>query len=129
MPTKTPSISADDVIAKAEQVRRRAQEIAEHYPQYSDLIGQPSGWCVVTDFCFWSLAFHNKVEEDLLRKRINRGRRVILTLGVVAKPGSKLTDTDHVAVVSRTNLEKPSGKSLELMVARAKRCAVSAMYL
>jgi hypothetical protein len=128
MPTKTPSISADDVIAKAERVRRRAQEIAEHYPQYSDLIGQPSGWCVVTEFGFWSLAFHSMLDEDVLRERINRGRKVILTLGLVAALGSKLTATDHVAVVSQSNPEKPSRKRLEVMVARAKRCAVSALF-
>jgi hypothetical protein len=87
----------------------------------------PTGWCVVTEIGFWSSAFHSIVDSDLLRERINRGRRVILTVGMVAMPGSNHTGTDHVAVVSREKLETPSGKKLERIVARAKRRAASAL--
>ena len=121
-------VTADDVIANAERVRRRAREIAERYPQYAELVGLPSGWCVVTENGWWPYAFHNMVDEDLLRERINRGRKVIVTVGLVAVPGTALSGTDHVAVVSRTEPEWLSPKRLEWVVGRAKRCATSAMY-
>ena len=44
-------ITADMVIENAERIRRRARELTERYPQYSDLVG-PTGWCVVTEIGF-----------------------------------------------------------------------------
>jgi len=127
MAVAAPVISAEEVVVNAERIRRRAQEIAEQYPQCTELAGQPSGWCVVSQKGWWPYAFHNMVDEDILRERINDGHRVIITVGLVAKPGCKFSPTDHVAVVAGANSEPPLDRKLTRLIRRAKHRAASAL--
>src|SRR5579863_4054436 len=77
---------ADDVIAEAERCRCEAVSLVKNDARYSELIGQPSAWCVVTEKGIWSRTFHTALEKDHLIECLEKGHRVILTVGLVSRP-------------------------------------------
>ena len=82
---------ANATVAKAERCRREAQATIEKEPdRYAELSGQPSGWCVVTQSGFWSRKYHDRFEESRLRECIERGEKVFLAVGIVAKRDAPL---------------------------------------
>ena len=122
-------LTGNDVIADAERLRRRAKSIVQEHPgRYANVVGEPSGWSVVTKRGWWACDFHNMLDEDRLCEMIERGHKVILIVGMVAARGTALTATNHVAVVSKILQGEISGEKLARMVFRAKRCAASALY-
>ena len=84
-PTLEISVS-DTVIAEAELCRRQAASMASNDPRFSGLVGQPSAWCVVTQKGFWSREFHTPREKDRLHECLEKGHRVVLTVGLVSRP-------------------------------------------
>jgi hypothetical protein len=126
--TQTPT--ANDVIADAERCRREAKAMVEKHPErYGELIGQPSGWCVVTEKRPWSRTFHSMLNEDSLRERIERGHKVALTVGLVAAPGAgALTSTNHTAVVLIAEPRKHSADKLAMIATRAKVYCAASLY-
>ena len=92
---------ANAAVEEAERRRLEARETITKDPdRYAELSGQPSGWCVVTQKGFWSRKYHDRFEESRLRDCIERGHKVVLTVGLVAKPESLLNVNNHVACVS-----------------------------
>ena len=89
-------------VHEAERCRREACAKIKNDPQrYAGLVGQPSGWCVVTEKGFWKRSFHGPHEQHLLRDRIESGHKVVLTVGIVANPRLPMTADNHVAEVER----------------------------
>jgi hypothetical protein len=68
-------------LAEAERCSREAKSLVKDEGRYSGLIGKPSAWCVVTEKGLWSRAFHTELEKDRLTECIEKGHRVILTVG------------------------------------------------
>ena len=123
---KSPTFFA--VLTEAERLRRQAEEIPQLFlSRHGDLIGQPSAWCVVTERGWWARTYNSLADKDQLRKEIERGSKVILTIAIVAAPGSSLTATDHAAVFSVIGSPGRSPQSLTRIILRAKRYAVSAL--
>src|SRR3954452_21109348 len=90
----------DAAVAEAERCRVEAQSAIEKNPdKFRELKQQPSGWCVVTQKGFWSRVYHNGYGTDRLKKYIDRGHKVLLTVGIVAKPDEPLKPHTHVAAV------------------------------
>ena len=102
--------------------------IKQEPERYAALAGQPSGWCVVTEKGFWKRAFHAHNEESLLRERLEKGHKVILTLGIVADPRVSVTPQNHVATVRVNESCKLSREKLAVITAHAKIHAATAMY-
>jgi hypothetical protein len=103
--------------------------VQQHPESYDELIDQPSGWCVVTEKHPWSRAFHSMLNEDSLRERIERGHKVILTVGLVANPGTgALTPQNHTAVVSIAEPRKYSAEKLAMLTTRAKVYCAASLY-
>ncbi len=118
----------DVAVAEAERCRMDAKSAIEQNPEkYCGLINQPSGWCVVTQKGFWSRAYHNGYGETQLREVLNRGHRVLLTVGIVAKPDGPLEPDTHVASVKIATPAKLSDDKLHLISARAKLHARQAL--
>jgi len=116
-------------VKEAERCRREASEMITKDPsRYASLVGQPSGWCVVTEKGFWKRSFHGHNEESLLRDRIQHGHKVILTVGIVADPRVSVTAQNHVATVSVSDECKLPGEKLAVITAQAKLHAASAMF-
>lgn len=119
----------DQVLAQAERCRREARAKVENYPTlYSDLISQPSGWCVVTEKHPWSRQFHTMVDEDHLRERIERGHRVVLIVGLVANPNIPLCPSNHVAITTIGEPRTHNSETLADIGVRAKVCAATALF-
>jgi hypothetical protein len=117
------------VINEAERCSREARAIIARDPKrYAALVGQPSGWCVVTEKGFWRRSFHAQQEESLLRERLAKGHRVILTIGIIADPRVPVTPENHVAMVSVNEECKLPWHKLALVTANAKLHAASAMF-
>ena len=115
-------------VAEAERCRREAREtIAKDSSRYGELSGQPSGWCVVTQGGLWSRKFHDRLEESRLRDCIQRGHKVVLTVGLVAKPDSPLSAGNHLAVVAISERARLSGDKLSMITVRAKMHAACAL--
>ena len=68
------------------------------------------------------------IDEDRLRERIERGHRVVLTVGLVANPDIPLTASNHVATISLAEPRKHNPETLAIIGVRAKQCAASALY-
>jgi hypothetical protein len=118
-----------EAVKEAERCRREASEMITKNPdQYASLVGQPSGWCVVTEKGFWKRSFHGHHEESLLRERIQHGHKVILTVGIVADPRVSVTSQNHVATVHVSDECKLPGEKLAVLTAHAKLHAASAMF-
>ena len=124
----TLQISAtDDIIANAERCRREAVSLVGNDSQYSELIGQPSAWCVVTEKGLLSRAFHTVLEKDRLHECIDKGHRVILTVGLVIQPGIPLHATKYASVVAIAEPRKHSEDKLADIAVRAKLRAASSL--
>lgn len=116
------------VVTEAERCRLEARALIKENPNsYSELAGQPSGWCVVTKKGMWGKSFHVHREESLLREAIQKGCEVLLTVGIVADPSKSLSAQNHVAVVKVSDRCKLSGIKLNLLTSAAKIRAVSAL--
>ena len=123
------TLNANRLLAEAERCRKEARAKVEgNSILYSELLSQPSGWCVVTEKHTWSRRFHTMVDEDRLRERVERGHRIVLTLGLVANPNIPLTPCNHVAIVSVAELPTHNPDTLANIGVRAKRYAAKALY-
>jgi hypothetical protein len=121
--------TATDVLQEAERCRSEACAKIKSDPQrYAGLVGQPSGWCVVTEKGFWKRSFHGPHEQSLLRDRIESGHKVILTVGVVADPRVSMTADNHVAEVSVGDACKLPFDKIAILTAQAKMHATSALF-
>jgi hypothetical protein len=119
---------ANATVEKAERCRREAQATIEKEPdRYAELSGQPSGWCVVTQSGFWSRKYHDRFEESRLRECIERGDKVVLAVGIVAKRDPFLNAGNHVASVTVSEPCKLSEDKLALITTRAKIHATFAL--
>ena len=118
----------DAAVAEAERCRTDAKAKIEKKPdKYEHLKHQPSGWCVVTQKGFWSRAYHNSVGDAQLMEALDRGHRVLLTVGIVAEPDAPISPNTHVASVRISEPGKLSDYKLQLISARAKLHAVRAL--
>lgn len=114
---------------EAERCRRDACARIKQDPQrYAGLVGQPSGWCVVTEKGFWKRSFHGLHEKELLRDRIESGHKVVLTVGVVADPRVSMTADNHVAEVKVEESCKLPFDKLAVLTAQAKIHATSSFF-
>ena len=121
--------TATDVLQEAERCRREACDKIKKDPQkYAGLVGQPSGWCVVTEKGFWKRSFHGPQEQNLLRDRIESGHKVVLTVGIVANPRESMTPDNHVAEVSVGDACKLPFDKVAVLTAQAKMHATSALF-
>jgi hypothetical protein len=119
---------ANTTVAKAEECRLEAQATIEKEPdRYAELSGQPSGWCVVTQSGFWSRKYHDRFEESRLRECIERGDKVVLSVGIVAKRDTPLNSSNHVATVTVSEPCKLSEDKLASITTRAKIHATFAL--
>ena len=98
----------DNVIAEAERCRREAISVVGNDARYSELIGQPSSWCIVTEKGLWSRTFHTVLEKDRLEDCLAKGHRVVLTVGLVGHPNIPLHASKYVSV-RRTHAESSAG--------------------
>jgi hypothetical protein len=122
-------LTATDVLQEAERCRREACAKIKNDPQkYAGLVGQPSGWCVVTEKGFWKRSFHGPHEQNLLRDRIESGHKVVLTVGIVADPRQSMTPDNHVAEVSVGDACKLPFDKVAVLTAQAKMHATSALF-
>jgi hypothetical protein len=118
-----------EAVREAERCRREAHEMITKNPdRYASLVGQPSGWCVVTEKGFWKRSFHGHHEASLLRDRIQSGHKVILTVGIVADPRVSVTAQNHVAAIRVSEGCKLPEEKLAVITAHAKLHAASAMF-
>jgi hypothetical protein len=125
----TAILDANQVLAEAERCRREARtKVESNSLVYSELLCQPSGWCVVTERYTWSRRFHTMIDEDQLRERIERGHKVVLTVGLVANPNIPLTPSNHIAVISLAEPRTHKPETLSSIGVRAKRYAATALY-
>jgi hypothetical protein len=121
-------VLANSAVEEAERCRLEALEtIAKDPKRYADLSGEPSGWCVVTQKGFWSRKYHDRFEEPRLRDCIEGGHKVILTVGLVAKPGSSLSVNNYVASVAVREPRKISADKMAGIILRAKIHATHAL--
>lgn len=115
-------------LQEAERCRREACDKIKSDPQrYAGLVGQPSGWCVVTEG-FWKRAFHGPQEQSQLRERLEKGHKVVLTVGLVANPRVSMTADNHVAEVSVGDSCKLPFDKLAVLTAQAKLHATTALF-
>ena len=125
----TAKLDANQVLAEAERCRCEARaKVEKNSVLYSELISLPSGWYVVTERYTWSRRFHTILDEDLLRERIERGHRVVLTVGLVADPNVPLTPSNHVAVISIAEQRAHNSEALAIIGVRAKQYAATALH-
>jgi hypothetical protein len=69
------------------------------------------------------------LDEDRLRERIEHGHKVVLTVGLVANPGTGvLTPKNHTAVVSIAEPRRYSEDKLAILTTRAKVHAAASLY-
>ncbi len=121
--------NASQVVAEAERCRCEARaKVESNSLLYSELLSQPSGWCVVTEAYTWLRQYHTMIDEDQLCERIRRGHKVVLTVGLVANPNVPLTSSNHIAVISLAEPRKHNLEALANIGVRAKRHAATALY-
>src|SRR5215468_8812247 len=114
-----------DVFDVAERCRREAASLVEKDTRYSELNGEPSAWCVVTEKGMWSRAFHTALEKERLSDCIEKGHRVILTVGLVSRPGVPLHTSRYASVVAVAEPRTHSEVKLADIAVRAKLRAAS----
>jgi hypothetical protein len=118
----------DAAVAEAESCRVEAKATAEkNREKYADLSKEPSGWCVVTQKGPWSRVYHNAYGEAKLREYLDRGHKVLMTVGLVAKPDSPLNANTHVASIRVADPGRLSDDKLQLVSVRAKLHAARAL--
>ena len=116
-------------LQEAERCRLEACAKIKSDPQrYAGLVGQPSGWCVVTEKGFWKRSFHGVSEQNLLRDRLEHGHKVILTVGIVADPRVSITAENHVAEIKVEDSCKMPFDKLAVLTAQAKIHATSKIF-
>ena len=120
--------TASDVIGEAERCRREAIEMVRKDPKWSELLNQPSSWCVVVEKGLRPRAFHTMLQQDQLLEKIERGYKVVLTVGLVGAPGTTLANANHVAVISVAEPRKHNSEKLSEISIRAKVSAASALH-
>jgi hypothetical protein len=122
-------LTAVDVIAESERLRREAVEtVRNNRERYKALLGQPSGWCVAVEKGWRPRCFHTALDQERLGDKIERGYRVILTVGLVAAPGTSLLRDNHVAIVSFAEPRRHSTEKLSEIAVRAKVCAAGSLH-
>ena len=127
--TSTLEISAkNDVIDEAERCRREALSLVGKDPSYSELSGQPGGWCVVTEKGLWSRTFHTALEKEQLQACLDKGHRVIMAVGLVAQPGVPLHSSKYASVVAVADPCRYSEDKLGDIAVRAKLRAASSLH-
>ena|SRR5579863_1571318 len=119
--------STNDVIGEAERCRREVLSLVGNDPRYSELTGQPAGWCVVTEKGLFSRSFHTVHEKDRLQECIDNGHRVVLMVGLVSPPGVPLHATKYASVVAIPDRQKYSEDKLNDIAIRAKIRAASTL--
>ena len=120
---------SDAALDEAERCRLEARTAVEqNLERHPALKGQPSGWCVVTQKGFWSRVYHNGYGKTRLRECLDRGHKVLLTVGLVAKPDSPLKPDTHLALVRIADRARLSDFKLELISVRAKLHASQALF-
>jgi hypothetical protein len=117
----------DTALEEAERCRQDARAAVEHSPDHVGLKNKPSGWCVVTQNGFWSRTYHNIYGEVRLRDLLDRGHKVLLTVGIVATPDAPLNIETHVASFKIAQPCKVSDYKLHLISTRAKLYASQAL--
>jgi len=110
----------DEVLADAEQCRRDAITLVGKESRYSELKGQPSAWCVVTEKGLWAREFHTAIDKDRLRDCIEKGHRAVLTVGLVSNPDFALHATKYASMVAYAEPRKHSDDKLADIAVRAK---------
>ena len=119
----------NEVLEEAERCRREARATVEkNRALYPDLVGQPSGWCIVTKKGLWSRQFHTMLDVDRLREKIEKGHRVVLTVGLVANPAIPLCASNHAAFISIAEPRAHKSEKLAYIGIRAKVCAATALF-
>lgn len=118
----------DDIFAEAERCRREALSLVEKDERYSELKGKPSAWCVVTEKGLWSRTFHTVLEKDRLSEFIEKGHRVVLTVGLVSQPGIPLHASRYASVVAVSDPGRYSEDKLADIAVHAKLRAASTLY-
>lgn len=116
------------VFAEAERCSREAKLLVKNDARYSELIGQPCGWCVVTEKGLWSRAFHTALDKDRLIECIEKGHQVVLTVGLVSQPGIPLYACKYASVVAIAEPRKHSEDKLAHIAVRAKLRAASSLH-
>lgn len=121
--------AADFALDEAERCRIAARTAVEQNPErHGALKDQPSGWCVVTQKGSWSRAYHNGYGKTQLRDCLDRGHKVVLTVGIVARPDAPLNSETHLALVQVADRGRLSDYKLELVSIRAKLHATRALF-
>ena len=110
----------DEAIAEAERCRQDAITLVGKESRYFELKGQPSAWCVVTEKGLWSREFHTAIDKERLRECIEKGHRVVLSVGLVSNPDFALHATKYASVVSIADSRKYSDDKLADIAVRAK---------
>jgi hypothetical protein len=116
------------VLAEAERCSREATLLVKNDARYSELVGKPSGWCVVTEKSLWSRAFHTSLDKDRLRECIEKDHQVILTVGLVSQPDVPLHACKYASVVAIAEPRKHSEDKLADIAVRAKLRAASSLH-
>jgi hypothetical protein len=125
----TEAVPADLAINEAESCRLEAMAAISNNPErYAALRDQPSGWCVVTQKGFWPRVYHDGYSQERLRDHLDRGHKVLLTVGIVAKPDSPLNRDTHVAAVKVADPINVREDKLQLIMVRAKLHAARALF-
>ncbi len=123
------TVPADMAIAEAERCRLEAvATVAKDPDRYAALKDQPSGWCVVTQKGFWSRVYHDGYRQDQLRDLLGRGHKVLMTVGIVAKPDAPLNTNTHVATVAVAEPKNLPEHKLQMITVRAKLHAARALF-
>jgi hypothetical protein len=121
--------AVEAVFAEAERCSREAISLVKNDVRYSELIGKPSAWCVVTEKGWWSRAFHSALDKDRLQESLKDGHRVVLTVGLVSEPGVPLHAGKYASVVAIAEPRKHSEDKLRDIAVRAKMRAASSLHL
>jgi hypothetical protein len=125
----TEAVPADLAIKEAESCRLEAMAAISNNPErYAALRDQPSGWCVVTQKGIWPRVYHDGYSQERLRDHLDRGHKVLLTVGIVAKPDSPLNRDTHVAAVKVAEPMNVREDKLQLIMVRAKLHAARALF-
>ena len=118
----------DMALAEAESCRLEARAIVgKSSNRHAALKDQPSGWCVVTRKGVWPCVYHNVYGEAGLRECLERGHKVLMTVGIVAKPDSPLDTESHLALVRIAQPGRLSDYKADLISVRAKLHAARAL--
>jgi len=118
----------DIALAEAENCRLEARAIVgKSSDRHAALKDQLFGSCVVTRKGVWRCVYHNVYGEAGLRECLERGHKVLPTVGIVAKPESPLDTESHLALVRIAQPGRLSDYKVDLSSVRAKLHAARAL--